>query len=199
MRQEAKYVLRILTRMSDKDPSWAATPPSWGIPVAVACNVTLIAREDLFIRAGAALVYPEGVRLHLITGLDLRTASFADVQFYGRSPRDELPPARLVVRFPDGRVADSAARPRKGPLEPLLRYDGGGPNPTASGTPGPRHEGWWWITPAPPEGTLEISAWLRGSSEPTGMAVLDLRPGPGAEPGPGPAGPVPSGQGGTPT
>lgn len=151
-------------------------PPAWALPHAVPVNLTFVRRPDLYARVTSVCAFPTGFLFFLVVGFDIRAIPFRKVDFY--SPREgRYPaPARLQLRFPDGRVISSHP---KLPAEAKLTYDGGDPHPvgpTVETQDFHRHETRWWAWPLPPPGDLEFAIYLRDSSEAAGTGRCDTRP-----------------------
>lgn len=161
-------------RSGDADGAQAEDPPAWAVPHTVPVNVTLVRQPDLFARVTSVCAFPTGFLFFLVVGFDIRNIPFRRVDFY--SPREKRypAPARLQVRFPDGRVASS--HPRH-PGEAMLKRIGGDAHPAEPG-PGEvdtfrRHETRWWAWPLPPSGDLEFTVYLRDSAEAAGTGCCD--------------------------
>jgi hypothetical protein len=165
------------TSSGDADDAQAEDPPAWAVPHAMPVNVTLVRQPDLFARVTSACAFPTGFLFFLVVGFDIRKIPFRRVDFY--SPREgrDPAPARLQVRFPDGRVASS--HPRH-PGETMLRRIGGDAHPAEPGSGEAdafrRHETRWWARPLPLPGDLEFSVYLRDSTEVAGTGCCDAGP-----------------------
>lgn len=157
--------------------------PSCGAsPVSVPINLTLVRRPDLMVRVTAASAYRDGFLFLLSVGFDIRLIPFRRVDFY--APRElEYPlPARLEVRFSDGRVADSLVKlpGRRLSEAAVLVYTGGLSHPLEAEDQERdsfrQHETSWWVSPLPSPGRLEFAAHLRDDPEPAGTGVFAAEP-----------------------
>lgn len=159
-------------------PSPAERPSAGAVPVSVPLNLTLVRRRHLVVQVTAASAYPDGFQFLLSVGFDIRRIPFPRVDFYApRELRYPLP-ARLEVRFPDGRVADSLVKlPGSRQNEKaVLVYRGGLAHPCDAGVQERdtfrRHETSWWVSPLPPPGQVEFAVHLRDSADLAGTGVL---------------------------
>lgn len=167
---------------NDTSVSRPTERPSGGaVPVSVPLNLTLTRRPDLVMRLTAAGVYPNGFLFLVSVGFDIQRIPFKRVDFYAPRELTYPLPARLEVRFSDGRVADSLVKlpGRRINEEALLVYIGGMSHPLES-DPEPdsfrRHETTWWVSPLPPPGTVEVAVHLRDSAEQAGTGVFAAGP-----------------------
>jgi hypothetical protein len=167
----------------DAGRAWAASPPAWARPVSVPLNVTLVQQPDLVARVTGACAFPTGFLFFLVLGFDIRSIPFERLDFYApREPAGYPAPARLQVRFSDGRVADSSVKThhRPPPEEAVMIFDGGNSKPCEPGTSETdafrRHERRWWVSPLPSPGMLEFTMRMRDSSTLAGAAGCDAGP-----------------------
>ena len=163
--------------------AWVENPSTWALPVSVPINMTLVRRPDLVARVTAAVVFPRGFLFYLVLGFDLRSSPFRLLDFHSPRERPGYPrPARLQVRFADGRVADSAVKTyyRPAPEDAVMLYQGGNSHPSEPKSLEQdafrRHESRWWVSPLPPPGVLEFIMHMRDSLEPAGSGSLDAGP-----------------------
>lgn len=162
----------------DVGSAQADDPPAWALPLAVPANITLVRRPDLYARVTSICAFPTGFLFFLVLGFDIRTITFSQIDFYSPRERRHPAPARLQVRFSDGRVTSS--HPRR-PEDVMLRYNGGNSHPAAipsseAAHAFQRHETRWWVSRLPPPGDLEFAIYLRDSSEVVGAGRCDSQP-----------------------
>jgi hypothetical protein len=160
----------------DDDPGTrAGHGPARALPVSVGGNLTVVRRHDVFVWVGALCVYATSFAFHLVAGFDTRQVSYPQVGFRRRERFCDPAPARILIRFPDGAMADSTVmehlRPATGPS--LVPCDGTPEPGDMSSARYGRHESRWLVSPLPPAGQLEISVYLRGSVRPEGSALID--------------------------
>lgn len=170
---------------STTDASWprpTERPPGGTAPVSIPINLTLVRRPGLLVRATVASAYQEGFQFGLSICFDIRHIPFEQVDFY--APRDlgHPLPARLLIRFPDGRTADSIIKnPGNRRNEAaILVYTGGLAHPCPADEDDSdgfrQHETSWWVSPLPPPGPLEFQLYLRDSAERAGAETLEGSP-----------------------
>jgi len=157
-------------------------PPGGAVPVSVPLNLTLVRRPDLAVRVTVASAYPDGFLFLLSVGFDIRLVPFNRVDFYAPRELGYPLPARLEVRFSDGRVADSLVKlpGRRVNEAAVLVYTGGTSHPRDAEDQERdsfrQHETSWWVSPLPPPGPLEFAAHLRDSGELAGTGVCAAEP-----------------------
>lgn len=163
-------------------PRLAERPPGGVAPVSVPLNLTLTRRPDLVARVTVASAYPNGFRFLLSVGFDIRLIPFERVDFYAPRELNYPLPARLEVRFSDGRVADSLLKlpGRRLNEEAILVYRGGTSHPLDAEDQEwdsfRRHETSWWVSPLPSPGPLEFAVHLKDSPELAGTAMFAAEP-----------------------
>lgn len=156
----------------DAGMSHPADRPSGGAtPVSVPLNLTLVQRPDLVIRVTVASAYPNGFAFLLSVGFDIRRIPFNRVDFYAPRELGYPLPARLQMRFSDGRVGDSLVKlpGHRFNEAAILVYTGGMSHPPDAQDQERdsfrQHETRWWVSPLPPPGPLEFAAYLMDSPE----------------------------------
>lgn len=160
-------------------PGPARRPPGGAVPVSVPLNLTLVRRPGLVVRVTAASAYPDGFLFLLSVGFDIQRIPFERVDFYAPNELRYPLPARLEMRFPDGRMADSFAKlPGRRLDGAVMSYIGGMPSPLHARGAGPRerfrrHETSWWVSPLPPPGPVELAVYLRDCPELAGTGAFD--------------------------
>jgi hypothetical protein len=142
----------------------------------------LVREGGVLASVGAVCVYPVGFEFYLTVGFDSaddaawRTAAPGNqlLGFHMRTTEERESASRIVVGFPGGKSADSAATMTGdvAPGEPAVRFSGGD-SAIRSYSPVLRAESRWWVTPLPPPGLVEFSVFLHGAAEPDGSASLD--------------------------
>lgn len=145
------------------------------MPVSVGANVTVVRQDHVFVWIGALCAYADGFAFHLIAGFDTRQVSYRQVGFRRMERFTDPAPARILIRFSDGTVADSTVMEHLSPAtQPSLVPCDGTPEPgEMSVARYGRHESRWRVSPLPPAGQLEFSVYLRGSVRPDGAALMD--------------------------
>jgi hypothetical protein len=134
------------------------------------------------LRITVASAYPEGFLFLLSVGFDIRRIPFNRVDFYAPRELDYPLPARLQVRFSDGRVADSLVKlPGRWRHEAaIVAYTGGMSHPLDTEDQQQdsfrQHQTSWWVSPLPPPGPLEFAVHLRDSPELAGTGVTAAEP-----------------------
>lgn len=157
-------------------------PPGGAVPVSVPLNLTLVRQPDLMVRVTVASAYPDGFLFLLSVGFDIRLIPFKRVDFYAPRELDHPLPARLEVRFSDGRVADSLMKLPRRRLdeEAILVYVDGTSHPLEGKDQERdsfrRQETSWWVSPLPPPGPVEFAVHLRDSPELAGTGVFPAEP-----------------------
>lgn len=163
-------------------PCPAVVRPGGVVPVSVPLNLTLVRRTDLVVRVTVASVYPEGFLFLLSVGFDIRRIPFNRVDFYAPRELDYPLPARLQVRFSDGRVADSLVKlPGRWRDEAaIVAYTGGMSHPLDTEDQKQdsfrQHKTSWWVSPLPPPGPLEFAVHLRDIPELAGTVLSAAEP-----------------------
>ena len=137
--------------------------------------MTIVRRDHVFVWVGALCAYADGFAFHLITGFDTRQVSYRQVGFRRLERFTDPAPARILIRFSDGSVADSTVMEHlsSATQSSLVPCDGTAePGEMFVGRYG-RHESRWRVSRVPSPGQLEVSVYLQGSVRPDGEAVMD--------------------------
>ena len=146
-------------------------PRSCGLPVTVPGDVVLIRRPAISIGVGPLCAYRDGFLFHLSssTGTD-----HCKLDFLGRTEAERRNLTRLVVRYADGRMADSAQlRSRLGEhglrLKMVSSFEDHGS--------GWRHgQVLWLVVPLPVAGPVGFEIHLPGEGTASGSATVDSAP-----------------------
>ena len=146
------------------------------LPVTVPGGVTLVSRPGVCIGIGPVCVYRDGFLFHLVSSTLVSGAADGGVSLYfrGRTEQERRNLSRLVVRYADGRMADSAlmfARPGEHGLFLNVGGDFG-----SEGCGWRREQIQWMVMPLPVSGPVSFEIYLPGEPGMSGSASLDSAP-----------------------
>lgn len=157
-----------MTRLGD--------PESSGLPVTVPGDVTLVSRPGMCIGIGALRAYRDGFLFHLVhsTLVSDAAAEGASLFFRGRTEHERRNLSRLVVRYADGRMADSALMSARQGEHGLFLSIGGSFGSQGCGWR--RNHDRWLVAPLPVSGPVSFEIYLPGGTGLSGSADLDSSP-----------------------
>lgn len=168
--------LRIETGMGNRAVLRVGDPESSGLPVTVPGDVTLVSRPGMCIGIGGLRAYRDGFLFHLVhsTLVSDAAAEGASLFFRGRSEHERGNLSRLVVRYADGRMADSALMLDRPGEHGLFLSTGGSFGSQGCGWR--RSHDRWLAVPLPVSGPVSFEIYLPAEPGLSGSASLDSSP-----------------------
>lgn len=140
-------------------------PPSWALPVTMTGDLVLVHEPGLLIGIGPICVYPTGFFIYLLIIFDTVHEGETWLSFTGRTEQERRTRTRLLVRYPDGKTADSTRKSRTESDQPILSYFAD--NRQVYGNIA-RQEVVWWTSPLPAAGPLNFEIRLPNATKASG-------------------------------
>lgn len=144
-------------------------PPSWALPVTMTGDLVLVHEPELLIGIGPICAYPTGFVIYLLVIFDTAYEDEAGLSFSGRTERERRTRARFLVRYPDGKVADSTRNSRAETGQPVLGRSAGNCQVYGNIT---RQEVIWWVSPLPAAGPVDFEVYLPSATKARGTGRI---------------------------